>query len=220
MAEATEATEAKLGETGDAIIGDGVENADEPPPLEGPDKKKDPNVVNGPNESGDDATNQDAELPVAEANESYKIISLKFAVYNSGKIAVLDKKEEATEQTEPLPDAVVVYADKARVEDSIPKAIAKLNENPDADVKKPVVETTDAAVVETTDAAAEEKKKDAAADAKTDAAADAKTVDDKVGTTPGGSRKTQPKNVSFSRKYPKNKSNKKTLRNLERIVSH
>jgi len=36
----------------------------------------------------------------------------------------------------------------------------------------------------------------------------------------GGSRKAQSKNVSFSKKYPKNKSNKKTLRNLERILSH
>lgn len=149
------------------------------------------------------------ELAPTVAEEKYNIISLKFAVYESGKIAVLEKKEESKDQTAPLPDAVVVYDGKAKVEGSILNAIAKLNGTSvvgeEWNVEDDAEEKGDTGknLMPETQGEGEGNGKDA-------------TREPPV----GGSRKAQPKNVSFSRKYPKNKSNKKTLRNLERIVSH
>ena len=152
---------------------------------------------------------------MGDEQKDYKIISLKFVVYNNGNIAVLDKKEEDLVDIQDG-EAVMVYEKGARIDGAIPKAIEKLSGTPvvaeekDADNTGAVPETNLEEGAENKDVANEN----------TGAAPGTNLEEGAENNEGGGSRKAQPKNVSFSRKYPKNKSNKKTLRNLERIVSH
>jgi len=155
-----------------------------------------------------------------DEKKDYKIVSLKFVVYDNGNIAVLDKKEE--ELVDIKEDAVVmVYKDNSKIAEAIPKAIKKLSGTPDVAEAKgddmPVTEESQQngkELLGSTENNAETNE--VVNNMQEGPASNNETEDGKY----GGARRAYPKNVSFSKKYPKNKSNKKTLRNLQRIASY
>jgi hypothetical protein len=191
--------------------------------------------------------------------KDYKIVSLKFVVYDNGNIAVLDKKEEELVDIKE-DEVVMVYKDNKRVADAIPTAIVKLSGTPVvADAKDETAADNGAGELQVAEGEGVDNKLNQTVDTKDDAEnnpvvdnkgngdADATTattattdvdnkgngdadagVENKGGPASneetegkqGGARRAYPKNVSFSKKYPKNKSNKKTLRHLQRIASH
>ena len=154
----------------------------------------------------------------------YKTFTLTFAVLDDKSIKFL-KKEEADKAGNIPPDAIEVYNKDGKKQDGITEVIekhfkaeakgddtaeAKGNDSAVTQVAEENTGAVDGAVVND-NAVAENQEVVVETD---------NEQRKKEGSTSGGARRAYPKNVSFSKKYPKNKSNKKTLRNLQRKASH
>ena len=135
----------------------------------------------------------------------YKTFTLTFAVLEDNTIKFL-KKDEKDENGDPPNDGIDVYDGSVKIDGAIDNVI-KTHFNVASTVASETNAVDDNAETSVADVVAENND-------------EANNNTQLNGTKDGGSRKSQPKkNVSFSKKYSKNKYNKKTLRNLERIVS-
>jgi hypothetical protein len=169
---------------------------------------------------------------------AYKTFTLTFAVLDDKSIKFL-KKEEANGEGDISSDAIEVYDGTKKNAEGITKVIDKHFKAEAKGDDTAVVDENEGEVVNTSDekegananpegqdenAVEEEVVNDAKRVDETVAAAKPVPRDDENAASKeanvGGARRAYPKNVSFSKKYPKNKSNKKTLRNLQRIASH
>lgn len=159
----------------------------------------------------------------------YKTFTLTFAVLEDNTIKFL-KKDEKDENGDPPNDGIDVYDGSVKIDGAIDNVIRT-----HFNVASTVASETNA--VDDNVVNAENNNNNNAETSVADVVAennDVATSDNNVvannngeannntqvnGANVGGSRKSHPKNVSFSKKYSKNKYNKKTLRNLERILS-